>query len=327
MNNYCLIMAGGTGRRLWPHSTVERPKQFIDFFGTGRTLLQMTYDRFRRMMPAAHIYVATHTDYADLVRRQLPELPEANILAESTRLSTAPAAAQASRYIRMHDAEACVILSPADQFIVDEDRFVAEVNQALQRLRVSAADRFVALAVQASHPYTSYGYIQKGECLTPGLFRVKTFTEKPDADFAEMFVQSDEFLWNTGLFLWHVSTLERYSSDLLEEVMVHSLDAFLLDQHRADVLVQECTFGWTDVGCWQRMHEASHKDVDGNVLLGQSLVLMEGCAHNTVTLQPGLKAIIKGLKGYLVACHNGCLVIVPNTPDMDIKALQTRLEQ
>lgn len=318
-------MAGGTGRRLWPYSTPQNPKQFIDFFGAGRTLLQMTFDRFCRLMPADHIYISTHTDYVALVREQLPEIPECNILAESTRLSTAPAAAQASRYIRMHDADACVILTPSDQFIVSEDAFTREVTDAFHRLRVTAADSFLALAVQATHPYTSYGYIQKGENIVPNLYHVKTFTEKPDAEFAEMFVQSDEFLWNTGLFLWHVNTMEHLSDKIFEEVAVQPLDSLLLDTHREEVLVQECAFGWTDVGCWQRMHEVCAKDIDGNAVLGTNRVLMEGCETDTVALEPGMEAIIKGLKGYLVACHNGLLVIVPNTADTDIKNLQTKL--
>lgn len=318
-------MAGGTGRRLWPYSTPQNPKQFIDFFGAGRTLLQMTFDRFCRLMPADHIYISTHTDYVALVREQLPEIPECNILAESTRLSTAPAAAQASRYIKMHDADACVILTPSDQFIVSEDAFTREVTDAFHRLRVTAADSFLALAVQATHPYTSYGYIQKGENIVPNLYHVKTFTEKPDAEFAEMFVQSDEFLWNTGLFLWHVNTMEHLSDKIFEEVAVQPLDSLLLDTHREEVLVQECAFGWTDVGCWQRMHEVCAKDIDGNAVLGANRVLMEGCETDTVALEPGMEAIIKGLKGYLVACHNGLLVIVPNTADTDIKNLQTKL--
>lgn len=318
-------MAGGTGRRLWPYSTPKHPKQFIDFFGAGRTLLQMTFDRFCRLMPADHIYISTHTDYVALVREQLPEIPECNILAESTRLSTAPAAAQASRYIKMHDADACVILTPSDQFIVSEDAFTREVTDAFHRLRVTAADSFLALAVQATHPYTSYGYIQKGENIVPNLYHVKTFTEKPDAEFAEMFVQSDEFLWNTGLFLWHVNTMEHLSDKIFEEVAVQPLDSLLLDTHREEVLVQECAFGWTDVGCWQRMHEVCAKDIDGNAVLGANRVLMEGCETDTVALEPGMEAIIKGLKGYLVACHNGLLVIVPNTADTDIKNLQTKL--
>ena len=325
MNNYCIIMAGGTGRRLWPYSTPQHPKQFIDFFGAGRTLLQMTFDRFCRLMPADHIYISTHTDYVALVREQLPEIPECNILAESTRLSTAPAAAQASRYIRMHDADACVILTPSDQFIVSEDAFTREVTDAFHRLRVTAAGSFLALAVQATHPYTSYGYIQKGENIVPNLYHVKTFTEKPDAEFAEMFVQSDEFLWNTGLFLWHVNTMEHLSDKIFEEVAVQPLDSLLLDTHREEVLVQECAFGWTDVGCWQRMHEVCAKDIDGNAVLGANRVLMEGCETDTVALEPGMEAIIKGLKGYLVACHNGLLVIVPNTAETDIKNLQTKL--
>lgn len=326
MHNYCIILAGGTGRRLWPCSTQERPKQFMDFFGSGRSLLQMTYDRFRRLLPSDHIIISTHEDYVSLVREQLPDVPPAHIVAETTRLSTAPAAVQASRLVRQLDEEACVVVTPSDQHIVGEEAFCHEVEEAFGRLQVTAADRFVALAVQATHPYTSYGYIQKGEQVGTGLYRVKTFTEKPDRDFAEMFVQSDEFLWNTGLFLWHTATMERLSAEVLEEVMVRQLDGLLLDKHREEVMVQECRFGWTDVGCWPRMHEVSSKDCDGNARLGSQRIILEGCSQTTIALEPGTEAIIKGLTGYLVAYHEGRLVIMPNESDSEVKHLQTRLE-
>lgn len=327
MNNYCIILAGGAGRRLWPCSTPERPKQFLDFFGAGRTLLQMTYDRFRRIMAADHIVVSTHEDYRDIVAQQLPELPVENILTESTRLSTAPSAAHASRYVASKDADACVVVTPADQLIVNEDAFLEDVKSALQRLSVTAADCFMSLAVQATHPYTSYGYIQKGEQIASGLHCVKTFTEKPDREFAEMFVQSDEFLWNTGLFLWHVRTMEALASDILEEVAVQQLDGLLLDFHRHEVMVQECHFGWTDVGCWERMHEVSQKDVDGNAVFGTRKLHLEGCADCTIALQPGTRAVIKGLDGFLVALHDGMLVIVPSDETGDMKHLQTKTRE
>lgn len=327
MNNYCIILAGGVGRRLWPNSTQERPKQFCDFFGTGHSMLQMTYDRFRKLLPADHIVVSTHTDYVDEVRKQLPELPVTHIVTEDVRLSTAPAAAYATRFIQQQDADACVIVTPSDQMIVDEDTFLADVRSAFQRLRVSAPDKFLALAVQATHPYTSYGYIQKGESVASGLYHVKTFTEKPDREFAEMFVQSDEFLWNTGLFLWHVDTMTRLGDSILEEVAVQQLDGLLLDIHRQDVLVQECRFGWTDVGCWPRMYEVSNKDVDGNVVLGSHKVLLEGCSGTTVAVAPGNGVIVKGLKDYLVAFEDGVLVIIPNKGDAEVKRLHTRFSQ
>lgn len=326
MNNYCIILAGGTGKRLWPVSTQQRPKQFIDFFGAGLSLLQMTFQRFQRIVPTDHIYVSTHADYVDLVRQQLPDIPADNIVAETLRLSTAPSAAKASQRIAERDADACVVASPADQLIVNEEGFCRDVESAFQRLRVTAGGQFMALAVQATQPYTSYGYIQRGEQLAQGLYRVKTFTEKPDREFAEIFVQSDEFLWNTGLFLWHVATMERLAPEVLGEPMVQQLDGMLLDRHRDEVVVQECKFGWTDVGCWPRMQEVSHKDVDGNAVLGSHRVLLEGCSGSTIAIDPGNAAIVKGLDGYLVAYHDHTLLIMPNDSDTDVKRLQTRLE-
>ncbi len=345
-HNYCIIMAGGIGRRLWPSSRRNCPKQFIDFFGVGRTLLQQTYDRYRRFIPEENIYVSTFKDYVPLVQEQLPQLPESNILAEPVQLSTAPAAAWVSCHIGLKDPEANIIASPADHFITNEDKFVEQLQHGLEF--VSEHGEFLAIGVKPTVPNTAYGYIQTGEsCGGANMFRIKSFTEKPAMEYARMFVNSGEFLWNTGLFLWHAPTMLRFigsgtghineaasrnvtslsEAEGLELVKTYypaslhrSLDLMILDQCE-NVYVQQGDFGWADVGCWPELYEVSEKDVDGNAILSKSPVLLSGCKQNTVRLPEGMGAVINGLEGYLVALEGNLLVICPNNDPALVRRL------
>lgn len=187
--NYCIILAGGVGRRLWPASTTELPKQFIDFFGTGRTLLQQTFDRFIRFIPLDHIFISTFADYVPIVREQLPEVPEQNILPEPVQLNTAQAAVWSTWHVALRDADARVVVSPADQLIQHEDRFEQQVEKGLEF--VASHDQFLALGVRPTQPNTAYGYIQMGEEVNGGgLYKVQSFSEKPAIDYARMFMDS-----------------------------------------------------------------------------------------------------------------------------------------
>ena len=205
-HNYCIILAGGIGRRLWPVSKQAKPKQFVDIFGVGRTLLQQTFDRFARIMDKNHIIVSTYKEYVPLVKEQLPELPDSCILAEPVQLSTAPAAAWASCHIANIDRDANIVVSPADQFIVNEANFAEQIAGGLDF--VSKHDDFLVMGAVPTVPNTAYGYIQQGrEHIDDTTSRVKSFSEKPTLEYARMFVESGEFLWNTGLMLWRTSTL------------------------------------------------------------------------------------------------------------------------
>lgn len=216
-NDYCVILAGGQGRRLWPYSRKKKPKQFIDFFGNGQSLLQQTYKRFAQFIPEDHIYVSTFADYADITYEQLPNLPKENVLLEPVQLSTAPAVGMAHCKIALRDPNANIIISPCDQFIMDEERFTSQLIQGLAF--VERNPDFLALGVNPTYPNTGYGYIQmSNETKGQGYARIKSFTEKPEAEFARMFVQSGEFLWNTGLFLWNVQTMDEELPALLPAV-------------------------------------------------------------------------------------------------------------
>lgn len=342
--NYCIILAGGVGRRLWPASQKELPKQFIDFFGTGRTLLQQTFDRFARFIPTNHIYISTYESYVSLVREQLPEVPEANILPEPVQLNTAPAAIWGTWHTVLSDAEANVVVSPADQLIQHADRFETQILRGLDYVDTHAD--FLAIGVKPTQPNTAYGYIQMGDAIgntDDKLHKVQSFSEKPELDYAKMFMQSGEFLWNTGIFMWKGKTLGQHLSSMahrpdrpVEEVakqmvtiaeevnyvrscipegLPRSIDLLVLE-HCSNVAVQECNFGWADVGCWTELHEVSHTDADGNAVSGGARVMLQGTQNCMVRLPQQMKAIIAGLDGYVIAQQGDILMICPNNdPD------------
>lgn len=346
IHDYCIIMAGGQGRRLWPTSRKDMPKQFIDFFGTGRTLLQQTYDRMARIFPHENIIVSTYEGYHDIVRRQLPEVDEANILLEPVQLSTAPAVMWASAFVAARDGEARVLVTPTDHHIVNTDAFEKHVRCGLDF--VGAHDEFLALGVKATVPHTAYGYIQTEQAeLSDGMYRVKTFTEKPAADYARLFVESGEFLWNTGMFLWNVRTMYRLIGRITPAVahqmesnagmigrqeqlsiirelypanMSRSVDLVILNDS-AQVCVQECNFGWADVGCWPELHRVLPKDVDGNAVVEGARAMFSACANNIVSLPEGGVAVIKGLDGYIVSQRDNLLVICPKDDPMAVRRM------
>ncbi len=332
-HSYCIILAGGVGRRLWPVSRAARPKQFLDLLGVGRTLLQLTFDRFAAFLPTDHIFVSTFTEYAPLVREQLPDLPEEHILAEPVQLSTGPAAAWASWRIAHKDPEACLIATPADQVIMGEAAFEREVQAAFDFVRRNEC--FLAMSVPAAAPVTAYGYIQRGEPLSDCHYQVKSFTEKPPKTFAETFVKSGEFLWNTGIFLWQAATMHHELARILPDAIHIDTAAISNEQERhffeqhypmaafctleslaldsaCPTVVQACTFGWRDVGSWPMMHQVLHPDADGNACLGSQHVILQDTKDSLIVLPEGMAAVVRSLDGYLVAMEHNMLVITPN---------------
>lgn len=346
-NDYCLILAGGVGRRLWPVSREERPKQFIDFFGVGKTLLQLTYDRFAAILPPEHIYVSTFVDYEPLVRQQLPMLADEQLLLEPVQLSTGPAAAWASWHIARRDPEACIVTTPADQLITGEPFFAREIAEAFDFVRTHRT--VLVMSVKAGAPTTAYGYIQKGDALGGGRYHVKSFTEKPPLEFARTFVESGEFLWNTGLFLWAPDTMRPFFEPLMPglagttalpatreeelaliaryypEAEFCTLDALLLEREHPAV-VQECTFGWRDVGSWQVMKDTLPADVDGNATIGGAGVMLQGTKDTIVSLPPDVAAVVRGLDGYLVALEGNMLLVAPNDDETRPRRLTSEVQ-
>lgn len=345
-NNYCIILAGGEGRRLWPCSRKYYPKQFIDFFGTGRSLLQQTYDRFVKIIPRENIFISTFSDYADIVMEQLPEIDEGNILIEPLQMSTAPAATWATYHISSTNPDANIIVTPADQHIVDLERFHQQIEHGFTF--VSANEAFLAMGVPATLPNTAYGYIQMGDEVKSGeLYRVKSFQEKPAPEYAKLFVESGEFVWNTGLLLWNakamINLIRREAPLLAERIeaaggsvekdenlalvrdyypdqLSQSIDLMILNCG-CDVYVYPCSFGWADVGCWPDMHKVVKKDVDGNVVIGKGKVLMSASSNNVVCTDEGKAVVVNGLDGYLIANNENVLVICPYDDPKTVRRL------
>ena len=331
--HFCVILAGGKGRRLWPCSREEKPKQFIDFFGTGRTLLQQAYDRMVRIIPKKNVYISTQIEYAHWVEEQLPELPVDNILAEPVARNTAPSAAWAAYRISHVCADAQIIIIPSDQAVFGDDAFERNVLDCLDF--VEQNNCLIAMGVKPTRPEPGYGYIQMGDSAGPdGLFKVQSFTEKPERDFARMFGESGEFLWNTGIFLSNVRHLVASLRRILPVVfrmidkegqMVSieeerdfvrenfskfpnlSMDNGVLEQSQ-EVYVMKCSFGWADLGTWHSIYEGQRKSEGDNVVVA-SEVLLEDCRDNIIKMPKGHLAVINGLEGYIVAEAGDVLLI------------------
>lgn len=332
-HNYCVILAGGRGRRLWPCSRDLYPKQFIDFFGTGRTQLQGTYDRFAKLLPTKNIYICTCKEYLPLVREQLPEMPERNILVEPIHRNTAPSVAWATMRILNIDQKANIVITPSDQMVLHEDSYVKSLETGF--CYVSENDVLLVMGVKPTRPEPGYGYIQLGDLsCKPDVFRVKSFTEKPEREFATMFMESGEFYWNTGVFIANahhlIATFEHVFPTVLrnlkvekptysyEEEMAYvaenysrypnlSLDYAILEQS-TDVYVMRCDFGWADIGTWHGIYEFMHRGDGDNVVVNCETMLEES-HNNIIKLPKGKLGVISGLDGYIVAEEGNVLLI------------------
>ncbi|MBP5771781.1 MAG: mannose-1-phosphate guanylyltransferase [Bacteroidaceae bacterium] len=361
-NNYCLILAGGMGSRLWPASQEKCPKQFIDFEGTGRTLIQQTYDRFVRFIDPSHIFISTQAGYIPLLKEQLPEVPRHQILAEPVRRGTLAPVTWGTSAIANLCPDACIVVTPSDQEIRDDEAFSADIRHAMDI--ASSNEGVITLGVIPTRPDTGYGYVQMGEPArrSPNIFRVKAFTEKPDEKFAQIFMDSGEFLWNTGLFVFGaqymlnniVKHVPEFRDDFPEMVNLGatattdiapdcyttlpnlSLEYALLEhtQHR---YVQRCHFGWADVGTWQgiatdAMHTSSQNSphpptdvkVDGrqNVTV-HSEALFDNAHGNIVRLPSGHLAVVSGLDNFVIAEEDGIIMICPKDDPNAMRRLQT----
>lgn len=333
--NFCVILAGGRGRRLWPCSRRLKPKQFIDFFGTGSTQLQTTYERFCNLMPKENIYVCTCQEYEQIVVEQLEGLPRENILVEPIHRNTAPSVAWASLRIMRRNPDANIVVTPSDLFVLNEEKFAANLSLGISY--VSENNVLLVMGVKPTRPEPGYGYIQKGELsCKPDVYFVKSFTEKPEREFARMFMESGEFYWNTGLFVSNVKCLDKTFAKLLPDVlrnMKHMADNFTIDdemefvksrypaypnmsfdngilEKSSGVYVMECNFGWADLGTWHSTYEATSHNEGDNVVV-DSEVMLEDCRNNIVKIPRDHVAVINGLDGFIVAEQGNMLLICP----------------
>ena len=349
-NNYCVIMAGGVGSRFWPLSRQDRPKQFLDILGTGRTLIQQTFDRFTKFIPVENILIVTSVRYKKLVLEQLPELIEEQVLLEPFRRNTAPCIAYASYKIKTQNPNANLIVAPSDHLIIKEEEFVRQLKKGLDF--VENNDALLTLGIKPSRLETGYGYIQVKEKVEfnhlDNLFKVKTFTEKPNHEMARIFLESGEFFWNSGIFLWSLSSILSAFDVHLKEVStlfsngeqlyntedeVHfinkiysecqgiSIDYGVMEKAQ-NVFVLTADFGWSDLGTWGSLYDNKRKDMEGNVINGEN-VLTYDTKNCIINLNNEKVAVLQGLDGYIVAESNDTLMVCRKEDEQQIKQFVT----
>lgn len=352
MNNYYVaIMAGGIGSRFWPKSRTTYPKQFLDILGLGRTLIQMTYDRFAKFIPKENIYIVTNIDYVDIVKMQLPELSENQILGEPVRKNTAPCVAYISNKINKINPNATMIVAPSDHLILNTEAFIDVSKNALQF--ADDNDALVTLGMVPSRPDTGYGYIQYEENNNDdNVFQVKTFTEKPDLELARSFIKSGDFLWNAGIFIWHVNSILKafksfqpemqeaftdngdiYNSKK-EKVFVKkafelcsniSIDYAIMEPSE-NVFVIPADFGWSDLGTWQSLYERYEKDYLGNAVSGKEVMIFEA-GNNMVMVPENKLTVIQGLENFIIVDTGDTLLIAPRDKEQEIKQITSEVKK
>jgi mannose-1-phosphate guanylyltransferase len=344
-DTYCVIMAGGIGSRFWPMSRTAHPKQFLDILGTGRTLLQQTFDRFSDICPAENVFIVTNEDYTELVKQQLPELKDHQILSEPARKNTAPCAAYATYKICTINPNASIIVAPSDHLITKEDTFTKAVKSCIEKTREE--DCLVTLGIKPTRPDTGYGYIQYMEhdwMPDNRLKKVKTFTEKPNLEMARFFIESGDFLWNSGIFVWSCksfkSALELHSPEIasifqegnekyntpeeskfIENAYAQcpniSIDYALME--KADnVYVRSSLIGWSDLGTWGSLYTHIPKDEHSNAVVGKN-VMMYDSSKCIVNMPKDKLVVIQGLENYIVVESDNILLICKKQDEQQIK--------
>ena len=346
LNNhrYCVIMCGGIGSRFWPYSRASRPKQFIDFLGTGRSLLQMSYDRVVSIVPPGNIIFLTNEEYAAHIRQQLPELDESQILLEPARRNTAPCIAWAAYRIKARDPQASIMVAPSDHLITREALFEKAILEGFEFVENNHA--LLTLGIRPTRPETGYGYIQVGVEASGDIHKVKTFTEKPRRELAEVFMESGEFFWNSGIFLWTADSIIRelheHAPDLAATfdageglfgteaerefiernfpgVMGISIDFAVMEKSQ-NVYVECVSFGWSDLGTWSSLYDQSPKNRDGNVT--QNCAVLAYNSTGNIFAVNGEKLIVAdSLHDYIVADAGDVLLICPKAEEQRIKQM------
>mgnify|MGYP001268793999 FL=1 len=345
-NNHLVIMAGGVGSRFWPMSTEDKPKQFIDVLGVGRSLLQLTFDRFKGICPPENVWVLTNHKYADLVHEQLPEVPVGNILREPCRRNTAPCIAYVSWRIKNADVNANIVVTPSDHIVTDTEEFRRVIMQGLNF--TAETDAIVTLGMRPNRPETGYGYIQ-ADLRSPSarnkeIFRVDQFREKPDLATAQKYIQQNNFYWNAGIFIWSATTIINafriYEPSLAKifdgirsklgtqeeqsvidtrypECESISVDYAIMEKAE-EIFVFPSDFGWSDLGTWGSLLMQSRRDIYGNAIIGENISLYDSknCIIHTTDNK---KTVVQGLDGYIVAEKDGKLLICKLSEEQRIK--------
>ncbi len=344
-NVFCIIMAGGIGSRFWPLSRNNKPKQFLDILGTGSSLIRQTYFRVSRFCNTENIYIVTSDMYKQQVLEHIPEISEDQVLLEPMRRNTAPCIAYATQKIALRNPNACIVVAPSDHLVLNEEAFLKTISTAIDFASFNNA--LLTIGIKPSRPETGYGYIQIGkqaEKRIPNLFKVKTFTEKPNLDLAQVFLQSGEFYWNSGMFIWSLKSIqEAFVKHLpdIQSLFAESLSFFNTSEEATAVasVYSQCNnvsidygimekagnvfvicseFGWSDLGTWGSLFLNSKRDDGNNAIVGKNVV-----AHNLkdcIVQMPADKLVLlQGLEGYIVVEADGILLICKKDNEQDIK--------
>ncbi len=345
-NNYLVILAGGAGSRFWPISSEELPKQFLDILGCGRTLIQLTLERFNGLIPKENVWVVTAEKYREIVMEQLPEIPSSNILCEPCRRNTAPCICYVSWKIKKLNTKANIVVSPSDHLVVDIQAFQSAIDDSLSF--AAETDAVVTLGLKPTRPETGYGYIKADLTYSSSrkhnIFRVDEFKEKPTLEIAKEYIQSPNYLWNSGIFIWNVNTIinafrvyEPEVSSIFEGLMPYygtdkeqnkidesypqckniSVDYAILEKAE-EIFVFPASFSWSDLGTWNSLREQSDMDKYGNVCIGDNIKLYD--TYNTIVHTCNKKeVIVEGLDGYVVAEKEGKLLVCRLSEEQRIK--------
>ena len=342
-HHYVAIMAGGIGSRFWPMSRTAYPKQFLDVLNTGKTLIQWTYERYTQFIPAENIYIVTSEEYVSIVEKQLPNLPKENILAEPSKKNTAPCIAYISFKLAQKDPQATFVVAPSDHLILEQENFQKIVEQSLDF--VSNIKALATLGIKPTNPNTGYGYIQyEGLEVSKGVYKVKTFTEKPTVEIAESFIASGDFLWNAGIFAWKASTIiaafEKYQPEMFElfdgekanfntpaekksiqkiypQCVNISIDIAIME--KADnVYVIPASFGWSDLGTWNSAYDNMEKDYFANAVASDNVIVID--ATKCMINAPKDKlVVVQGLDDFIVVDTKDVLLICSKEKEQSIK--------
>jgi mannose-1-phosphate guanylyltransferase len=347
-NTFCVIMAGGIGSRFWPMSRTDMPKQFLDILGTGKTLIQQTVYRFREICPIENIYIVSNSEYGEMILEQVPEISKDQILLEPLRKNTAPCLAYANHVISKRNPEANIIVAPSDHLILDESEFAVVINKALGF--VSQKEALLTLGIQPSRPETGYGYIQVDGSSDvdgiPCLRKVKTFTEKPDLDMAKIFMESGDFFWNSGMFIWSLPAImkayRKYLPDMTSlfndgidlfrtpeepgfiEQAYGACDKISIDygiMEKADNVYVMCAgFGWSDLGTWGSLYEHLETDNNNNAV-NTPQFLPFSTKNCMIQIQENKLAVIQGLEDYIVVDTEDVLLICIREEEQNIRQM------
>ena len=342
-NNYVAIIAGGIGSRFWPKSRVSYPKQFLDILNTGKTLIQSTFERFEQFVPKENIFIVTSFEYAGIVKDQIPGISEGNIVSEPSRKNTAPCIAFISFKIMQSNPEATLIVAPADHLILDNPTFQQTCAGAIEF--VENNDALVTLGIKPTYPNTGYGYIQReAESVGNDVFKVKTFTEKPNLELAKTFFLSGDFLWNAGIFIWKVASilksfeinqpemfeifaLEKQKFNTSEEKealdkiypLCPSISIDYAIMEKADnVYVIPSSFGWSDLGTWTSAYDNLEKDYLGNAIAGDKVMVIDS-TQCMITAPDKKLLVLQGLNDFIIIDTDDVLLICKKEKEQEIK--------